>query len=137
VQAQRQLVDVLEQHRQAIGRRDRHGEGVQPRLQRLVVQEPRAEAVDGVDGELLEATVQPVLDAGTQLVGGRLGERQGQHALRRQAAGARQPGVAGQQGARLPRSRGAHDEQRAAPMGDHPALNLCETGERFGHDPRI
>ena len=45
VEAQRQLVDALEQHRQAVGGRDRDDEGVEPGLERLVVQQARAEAV--------------------------------------------------------------------------------------------
>ena len=53
VVAQRQLVDALQQHRQPVGRRDRRRERVDAGLQRLVAQQPRAEAVERRDGQLL------------------------------------------------------------------------------------
>ena len=45
VQAQRQLVDAVEQHRQPVGRRGGHDERVEPRLERLVVEQARGDAV--------------------------------------------------------------------------------------------
>ena len=71
VAAQRQLVDAVEQQREPVGGRGGHHERVDPRLERLVAQQPRAEAVDGVDRQLLERPVaERVLDAGAQRVGG-------------------------------------------------------------------
>ena len=57
VAAQRQLVDVLEQQGEPVGGPDRHDEGVQPGLERLVAQQARAEAVHRVDGQLREPAV--------------------------------------------------------------------------------
>ena len=44
VRGERQLVDPLEQQRQPVGRRHRRGERVDARLERLLAQQPRAEA---------------------------------------------------------------------------------------------
>ena len=63
---ERELVDALEQHRQPVGGRDGDDEGVEAGLERLVAQQARAEAVHGVDGKLLEAALELVLDAGAQ-----------------------------------------------------------------------
>ena len=54
VVAQRQLVDALEQHREPVGRRrPASANGSTPGLERLVAQQPRAEAVERRDRELL------------------------------------------------------------------------------------
>jgi hypothetical protein len=137
VDLERQLVDALEQHRQPVGRGDRDDEGVEPGLERLVAQQPRAEAVDGVDGQLLEAPLELVLDAGAQRVGRGLRGGEREDLLRRQAAGGREPGVAGQQGAGLAGARGADDEQRAPAVRGDLALRGGEAVERIGHARRI
>ena len=137
VDLERELVDALEQHRQPVGRRDGDDEGVEAGLERLVAQQARAEAVHGVDGELLEAALELVLDAGAQGVGGGLRGRQGEDLLGGQPAGRGEPRVARQQRARLARARGAHDEQRAPAMGGDLALRRGEAVERIGHAPRI
>ena len=137
VDLERQLVDALEQHGQAVGRGDRHDERVEARLEGLVAQQARAEPVDRVDGELLEAALELVLDAGAQRVGGGLRGGEGEDLLGSQPAGRGEPRVAGQQRARLARARGAHDEQRAAAMGGDLALRGGEAVERIGHAPRI
>ena len=77
VRGERQLVDALEQHRQAVGGRDRRGERVEPGLERLVVQHVGAEAVDGGDGQLLEAAVEAALEPLAQRVGAGLARRSG------------------------------------------------------------
>ena len=112
VRGERQLVDPLEQHREAVGGRDRRGERVEPGLQRLVVQHVRAEAVDGRDGELLEAAVEAALQPLAQRVGAGLRDGQGEDRLRRQALLAHQPGEALAQDGRLARA-GAAQDQRA------------------------
>ena len=134
---QRELVDALEQHRQPVGGRDRDDEGIEAGLERLVAQQARAEAVHRVDGELLEAALELVLDAGAQRVGGGLRGGEGEDLLGGQPAGRGEPRVAGQQRARLARARGAHDEQRTAAVGDDLALRRGEAVERIGHAPRI
>ena len=75
MQAQRQLVDVLEQHREPVGGGDGDDERVEPGLERLVAQQARAEARDGVDGELLEAAVEQRLDLAAHGVRRRLRAR--------------------------------------------------------------
>ena len=137
VDLERQLVDALEQHRQPVGRGDGHHEGIEPGLERLVAQQARGEAVDGVDGELLEAALELVLHAGAQRVGGGLGGREGEDLLGREPAGRRQPRVARQQRARLAGARGAHDDQRTPAVRGDLALRGGEAVERIGHAPRI
>ena len=63
MQAEGQLVDVLEQHRKPVGGRERHDERVEAGLERLVVQQAGAESGHGVDAELLEAALEQLLDA--------------------------------------------------------------------------
>ena len=118
VRGERQLVDALEQHRDAVGGRDGRGERVEPRLERLVVQQPRAEVVHGRDGQLLEAAVEAGLEPLAQLGGARLGDGEDEDRLRRQAALADQPGEALAEHGRLARARTADHEQRAAGMRD-------------------
>ena len=49
VVAQRQLADPLEQQREPVGRRDGRQEGIDAGLERLVLQQARAERVEGRD----------------------------------------------------------------------------------------
>ena len=118
VRGERQLVDALEQHREPVGGRDRRGERVEPRLERLVVQQARAEAVDGRDGQLLEAAVEPGLEPLAQRVGGGLGDGQDEDRLGREPALAHEPGEALAQHRRLAGAGAAEDEQRAAGVRD-------------------
>ena len=133
-----ELVDALEQHREPVGRRDRDDERIEPGLERLVAQQPRAEAVHGVDGELLEAALELVLHAGAQRVGGRLrgGERED---LLASAAGAGAPATAD------PREGGAFAAARDAVTTGRPKDGAsCPSGLRrdrsaaapMGADPR-
>ena len=124
--AQGQLVDVLEQHGEPVGRADRRDERVEPGLERLVVQQPGAEAVDGVDGELLEAAGEQVLDPGAQRVGRRLAGGQGQDLLGRRPAVGGQPRVTVHERARLARPGRPDDEQRTAAVGHHGLLGRRE-----------
>ena len=137
VDLERQLVDALEQHREPVGRGDRDDEGVEPGLERLVAQQPRAEAVHGVDAELLEPALELVLHAGAQGVGRLLGRGQREDLLGCQAARGREPRVAGQERAGLARPGGAHDDERTSAMCGHLALRGGEAVERIGHAPRI
>ena len=132
-----QLVDALEEHGQPVGGRDRDDEGIEAGLEGLVAQQARAEAVHGVDGELLEAALELVLDAGAQRVGGGLRGGEGEDLLGSQPAGRGEPRVAGEQRARLARPRGADDEQRTPAMGGDLVLRRGEAVERIGHAPRI
>ena len=127
-----QLVDPLEQHREPVGGRDGGGERVEPRLQRLVVQDARADAVDRGDGQLLEAAVEPGLEALAQAVGGGLGARQDEDRLGREAALAHEPAEALAEDAGLAGAGAAEDQQRAAPVRD--GLELA-VGQR--HHRRI
>ena len=70
VVAQRQVVDALEQHRQPVGGGDRRRERVQPRLQRLVAQQPRAQARERRHRQLLVGHGHPVLDPLAQAIRG-------------------------------------------------------------------
>ena len=91
---ERQLVDPLEQHRQAVRGGDRRGERVEPRLQRLVVQDVRADAVDGGDGDLLEAAVEAGLEALAQARRRRPGRRSARGSTQARALLAHEPGEA-------------------------------------------
>ena len=53
VAAQRQVVDAIEQDRQAVGRGDGREERVEPRLDRMLAQDPLGDLVVGADPELL------------------------------------------------------------------------------------
>ena len=113
VVAQRQLVDPLEQHRQAVGGAHGGGERVEPGLERLVAQEPGAEAVEGGHGQLLVGAVEPILELRAQAVGGSRGEAQDEQRLRRRAAAHEVHEPLGQH-RRLARAGAAQHEQRAA-----------------------
>jgi hypothetical protein len=105
VARERQLVDVLEQHRQAVGRAHGHGERVDAGLVGLVAQQERAEALERRDRRLLG------LDRRTQAVGGRGRMRQGEDGVR---GGAGREEVADPRGERrrLPGPRPAEDQRR-------------------------
>ena len=134
---ERELVDALEEHGQPVGGRDGDDEGIEAGFERLVAQQAGAEPVHRVDGELLEAALELVLDAGAQRVGGGLRGREGEDLLGGQPAGRGEPRVASQQRARLARAGGPHDEQRTPAMGGDLALRRGEAVERIGHAPRI
>jgi hypothetical protein len=141
VVAQRQLVDAVQQQREAVGRRRGHREGVDARLQRLVAQQPRAHAVDRQDRELLERPVaERVLDPSAQGLrgGGPAGEQQ--DLLRRDAVG-HQRGETRDQRLRPAAARAAEDQQRTAAVGRDRCLrrrrSACDGAGRSGHDPRI
>ena len=121
VVAQGQVVDPLEQHRQPVGGADRGGERVEARLERLVAQQARAEAVEGRDGELLVGAFQPVLEVGSQGVGRGGREAQHEQRLRRRAVAGEVQEALGQDG-RLAGARTAQDQQRAAGVLDGGAL---------------
>ena len=118
---ERELLDPLEQHRDAVGLGGRHEERVKARLERLLAQQPRAERAGGMYLKLLVSAAQRVLQAGAQLVGGgrRLGEHEhgfGSHAL------LDQPGETGHERMRLAGSRASQDQQRPRRMRDRGAL---------------
>ena len=136
VATERERVDTLQQQGQAVGGRDRRRERVEPRRQRLVVQQPGAEGVEGGDGQLLVGPLHRRLDARSQLVGGRGREREHQDPLRPSAL-PHQPGEAGHQRAGLPRARAGHHQQPSPRMGDGLALGVGETVEDRCHAPRI
>ncbi len=132
VVAQRQLLDALEQHGEAVGGRDRRRERVEPGLERLVVQQSRAEGLEGGDGQLLVAADEALLEALAQRVGraARVGEHEDR--LGREALGrvGRQPREALGEHVRLARPGAADDEQRTARVLDRGALRR---GRRRGH----
>ena len=143
VAAQRQLVDAVQQQREAIGRRGGHRERIDPGLQRLVAQQPRAHAVDRQHRQLLERPVaERVLDAGAQRLGGGRGAREQQDLLGRGPA-RHEPGEAIDQRLRPAASRAAQDKQRpAAVVGstfarDGGAVLGRDGAGGSGHDPRI
>jgi len=125
VVAQRQLVDPLEQHRQAIRHADGRGERVQPRLERLVVQQPRAEAVERRDRELLVGGGEPVLEPLAHGVGRRRGVAQHEQRLRRGARGGEVHEPLGED-RRLAGACSAQDQQRTAGMLDGLSLGGAE-----------
>ena len=129
VLAQRELIDALQQHREAVGGGGGGDERVEPGLEGLVVQQPRAEPRHRGHRELLEAAVaQAVLELGPQVVGG--GRTEGEDEDR-------QPGKPRHEGPRLARSGASHDQQRTARMGDDPELIRGEAVEGKRHDRRI
>jgi hypothetical protein len=130
VVAQGQLVDVLEQHRQPVGGRDRGGERVDAGLERLVVQQARAQALEGGDGGLLGGRApEPLLDPLAQLVGGRR-EHEDRLGFQRVGRPLGQPCEALHERGRLARAGTADDEQRTAAVLDGLVLG---GGEHFGN----
>ena len=122
VGGERQLVDALEQHRDAVGRRDGRGEGVEAGFERLVVQHAGAEVVHGGDGQLVKAAVEAALEPLAQPRRAGVGDRQDEDRLRRQPALAHEPGEALAEDGGLAGARSAEHEQRPAGVGDGLAL---------------
>jgi hypothetical protein len=78
VTAQRQVVDPLEQQRQPVGGADRREQRVEPGLERLIAQDPLAELVRRVHGQLVVGRLDQGLEAYPQIRrgGGRWGDHQ-------------------------------------------------------------
>ena len=128
---QRQLVDALEQHRQPVGRGDRDDERVEPGLERLVAQQPRARTPCTVwthssSKPRSSSSSTPVRRASAAASD----ERQREDLLGGQAARGGEPGVARDERARLAGPGAAHDEERTAAMCGHLALRGGEAVER-------
>ena len=136
VAPQRELVDAVEQHRQAVGRGDGDEERVEPDRGGLLAQQAGGQVGDRMDGELAERLVERVLDLGAEQRrrGGRAGDEQ-QLLGRRAALG--EPADALDEDARLARPGAAEDEQRAALVRHRLALGRGEVVEGAGHRPRI
>ena len=93
--------------------------GSMPGLERLVAQQPRADAVDRVDRQLLERPVaERVLDAGAQRVGGGRGAREQQDLLGRGPA-RHEPGEAVDQQLRAPVPAPPRTSSGPPPGGRH------------------
>ena len=121
VLAQRQLVEVLEQHRQPVRAPQRYDERIEPGLQRLVVQDARTEVVDRVDRELLVRAVDRLLQERAQPARGRGGGDEREDGLRMRAVG-HEPGEALDEDGRLAGPRPSDDEQRSTWMPDDAGL---------------
>ena len=124
-----ELVEPLEQQRQPVGGRDRGEERVHPGLERLVLEQARAERVEGGHVELLVGRLDQRLEALAHLGRGRRGEgeredRVGGHAL------LHEPGEAARERARLSGARAGHHEQRPLGMGHGRELGAVEAVER-------
>ena len=120
--AQRQLVDALEQHRQPVGGGDRGGERVDAGLERLVAQQPRAEALERRDRELLVGArrARPrsrSRSASAAAASGEHEDRLGRARPRSTSQAKRSTSAR-----RLAGARAADDEQRAAGVRDGLAL---------------
>ena len=111
VAAQRELVDAVEQQREAVGGGDGDEERVEADGGGLLAQQARGEVGDGVDRQLAERLVERVLDLRAKRGGGR-GRAGHEQDLLRRDAGAGQPGDALDEHARLPGPRPAEHEQR-------------------------
>ena len=132
VVAQRQVVDPLEQHGEPVGGADRRDERVEPRLERLVVQEPGTDAMERGDGQLLVGARQAVLEPFAHGVGG--GARVAEHEQRLGwGAFLHQVQEAFGEDGRLAGPGPAQHEQRAAGVLDGGAL----VGAQFEHLRRI
>ena len=121
VLAQRQVVEVLEQHRQPVGAPERHDERIEPRLQCLVVQDARAEVCDRVHRELLVRAVDRVLQERAQPAGGRGRGDEREDRVGMRAVG-HEPGETLDEDGRLAGPRPGDDEQRTAWMPDDAGL---------------
>ena len=82
VQAQRELVDVVEQHREAVGGRDRGDERVEPRLERLVVQQATRRSRARCGPRALRTRARAGPRRRRARVGGGLGAGEHEHLLR-------------------------------------------------------
>ena len=127
VLAQGQVVEPLEEHREAVRARERHDERVQAGLERLVVQEARAHVVHRVHGELLVRPLDGVLEPRAHPLRRRRGGDEHEDRLRVQAVG-EQPAEALDEHGRLAGPGPRDDEDRPAGMPDDACLGRGEDG---------
>lgn len=128
--AEAELRDALEEHRQAVCCGDRDRERIEAGLERLVAKQSGAEALRGVDGELLVGIGERLLDAPPQRVGGRgrVGKEEDPLGLEPLL---HQPAEPAGERVRLARARPADEEERAAAMGDGRALLVGQSYHRL------
>ena len=132
VVAQRQLVDPLPEHRHSVRAGDGREEGVEPRLERLVLEQPSGEGLRRGDPELLPGRLDRGLDLRAQHGGDR--GRGRQHEDRRRGHSlVDEPGEAARHDAGLAGARTAHDEHRAPGVADRVALGVGQAVEGGGH----
>ena len=127
VAAEGQVVDPVEHQRQPVGRRHRGEERVEPGLDRLVVQDARAEVVEGHDAQVLEGRVEARLEPLADLRGRRGGEGEGEDRVGGRAV-LREPLEARHQRACLAGARAADHEQRPSGVPGGLDLSLREAG---------
>ena len=125
VVAQGQVVDALEQKGEPVGRGHRGEEGVDAGLERLVLQQARAERVEGRHMQLLVGRLDERLEPLAHL--GRGGRREGE---REDRVGRHplldEPGEAAGERARLAGPGARHHHERAARVGDGLLLRAVE-----------
>jgi hypothetical protein len=133
VVADLQVVGAIHQERKPVGLGDRLEERVEAPLERLLVEEARAERVEGRAVELLVGLVEQLLGAGAHLLGRLRREGEGEHA-RRVDPLRRQPcDPAGDHAGLAAAGSGKH-EQWPARVGDGLLLGVVQAVEQlFAH----
>ena len=131
VPAQREVVEAVEEHREAVGGPDGGEERVEPRLQRVLAEQSLRHGLVGGDPELLVRALDQGGRAGSQSVGAGPGASQNDDLLgwgsRRREAG--QPS---RQRLGPPEAGRAGDEHRAVAVLDHAPLGVGRRGRKTG-----
>ena len=126
VAAKRQVVDAVEQDRQAVGCRDGGEERIEARLGRVLAQDPLGDLGVGADPRLLVGVGEDGLDpvakrrrSGARAAGDK--DPLGAHAVLRERC------EAANQRLRAPGPCGARHEEGSAAVADHPPLRLVHS----------
>ena len=130
--AEGEVVDALQQERQAVGGRDGREEGIHTGLERLVVEQPQAERAERLHMKLLIGSIELRLQALAHLGGGGCREGQREDALGGHTL-AHEPHEAAHHGLRLSGARSGSDDQWAVGMGDGRLLRAVQAVEGYRH----
>ena len=125
VAPQRELVEAVEQQRQALGRPEDAEEGIEARGGRVLAQQSLAELLPGADPELFQGAVEQLLDSLAQALRGGPGRGEDEDPLRRGAL-RDQALEAPRQDLGLAGPRLADQQERAGAVADRALLGLGE-----------
>ena len=139
-----ELEEVLAQEDDDLGPRQHAQVGRQAELQGVLADQAVAEGVERGDGRVRVAVRDQLVDADGHLLGGLVGERQGEDLRRPGPTSGDQPGDPPGDDLRLAGARARHDQQRTVAMGDRPELigiepaeERLEPGRRVAAERRI
>ena len=132
VLAKREVVDALEQEREAVGGRDRREEGIHAGLERLVLEQAQAERAERLHVQLLVGSLERHLQALAHLGGGGCREGEREDPLRGHSL-AHEPHEAAHHGLGLSGAGPGRDDERAVGMGDGRLLRAVQAVEGYRH----